>query len=422
MSSLLINNVRIYNRDEQIDCLVVDGKIKQLEPKIDKRKAEKVIDANGLTMIPGGIDIHVHFRVPGNEEKEDWKTGSAAALAGGITTVMDMPNNSPSIITAALLKKKIALAKKDSKIDFGCYIAITKDNLLEIEAAKLIACGVKVYYGSTTGDILMNDLDTLRALFELDLPIPILIHAEDENMIEFNRAELKDYDGVDIHEKIRSREAAIKALETIIPLVQETTGHAHITHISTADELELMKQAKDDGINITCDTAPHYLAFTEEDVAKKGHLLKVNPPIRTQADVDALWAGLADGSIDVVASDHAPHLLKEKQIENYNDVPSGLPGVQTILPFLLDNISDEFSLDRLVEVISSRPADMFKLENKGKIDIGATADLVLFDDSKPTKITNKAMKSKCGWTPWDKQTFATSIEYVIKGGKVSFSL
>jgi dihydroorotase len=414
--SLLIQNARMPD-GSKVDCLIERDRITQLQESITA-DAQTRIDARGKTLLPGMIDAHVHFRVPGNPEKEDFTTGGAAAIAGGVTTVLAMPNTNPPITSAIQVATQHEQMDRQLPIFGMTYIGATTDNLDQILQAEKEVCGVKVYYGTTTGSLTMNDDAALEALLASDFQKPIVIHAEDDDIIEEYSQQLKGYDGADIHSRIRDRSAAIQALETVLALVKKTGAtNVHITHMTTAQELDMIAQAKKDGVNITCDVTPHHLAFTTEDYHTQGHLLRVNPPIRTQEDVDALWKGVKDGTIDMIASDHAPHLLSEKNGE-YAEVASGVPGVETSLPFLLDRIGKGFSLERVVELVAAHPAQRFGLTDRGVIEEGAFADVILVDKKGKTKITNDTVKSKAAWSPWDGTVFQWSIDTVISRGKI----
>lgn len=421
MSTLLIKNVELYNQKEPVDILIQDEHIARIAAAIEET-ADQVIDATGKTAIPGVIDVHVHFRVPGGEHKEDWQTGSQAALHGGVTTVFDMPNNTPSITTAELLQKKIEQITPVAGIDFGCYIGATNDNIDELREAAKTACGVKVYYGETTGDIVMNDPAVLKKVFELNLPIPIVIHAEDNQIIQKNMEQYKEegYHEYDVHGRIRDRSAAITALETILPLLHGTHAKVHITHMSTKEELELVRQAKSEKLNVTCDVTPHHLGFSIEDMKEKGWWLKMNPPLREQEDIQALWDGVISGDIDMIATDHAPHTRQEKGHADYWQVPSGVPGIETSLLFMLEARSEELPLERIVELMSVNPAQRFGLSHKGVIEEGAQADIVLLNLDTNTTLRVEDLQSKSQWSPWEGKEFSASIEQVIRRGKPQY--
>lgn len=415
--SLLIKNVGIPGRLNKADCFVEHGKIVAIEDVIS-HSADEVVNGAGLTLLPGMIDVHVHLRVPGNPEKEDWITGSAAAIAGGVTTVCDMPNTNPAVTLASDVASKDEHMNAQMNVNAHSYIGATTENLQEVIDSEDLACGVKVYWGSTTGPLTMNDPAILEQLMAAGLKMPIVIHAEDDAIIAQETEKLREYHGSDIHSKARPPEAAASALNTILSLVKKTGAkNVHITHMTTAGEVDMIRAAKADGVHVTCDVTPHHLAFSVDDYDRLGTRLKVNPPVRNTTDVAALWAALTDGTVDMVASDHAPHLLAEKD-QDYWSAPSGVPGLETSLPFLLDRVGNGFSLERLIEVTSTAPAKRFGLEDRGEIAVGKRADVTLVDLTGKTKITNDTIQSKCGWSPWDGVTFRGSIEHVIVGGKI----
>ena len=418
MGSLLLKNIRKWDSPKITDCLIIDGKIAIWSPK---QKNQNSIDCTGYIALPSGIDPHVHFRTPGQEEKEDWHTGSQAALQGGVTTVFDMPNNTISIDTVQKLQAKKAIIKKSAQIHYALYIGATNTNLEEVKKADGKAIGVKVYYGASTGDLLLDNDEALKALFEANLQMPIVLHAEKDSIITAQAKKLKKYTGKDIHGKIRNREAAIRALKTILPLIKKTGAKVHVTHMSTAEELNLVRQAKKDALNITCDVTPHHLTFTEEDVLKQGFRLKVNPPIRTRKDVEALWRGIQDGTIDMIASDHAPHTLAEKENRDYWKVPSGVPGVEMIISVLLNkHIEKKISWNRIQQLTSKNAAKRFQFPHTD-LSKGSNANMVLIDPKKKRIIERKNIRSKCRWSPWEGYKLHGSIAMTLLEGKVVFS-
>lgn len=422
MSTLLIKHAQLPNRKTPADVLIRDGVINQVSQSITV-SADSIIDATGLLLIPGMVDTHVHLRVPGEEYKEDFVTGSASALSGGVTTVCDMPNNKPPITTVAQLQEKIAQAKKEGAVDIRCFIGATKDNMDELKAAEGIAVGVKVapYFTGVDGTKLIDDDASLEKLFAMRLKMPVVVHCEDERMVGEHSVKLRQYGGADIHSRLRSVDSAVTALKRIISIVKKTDSAVHITHVSSKRELSLITKAKKDRIRITCDVTPHHLTFTDRDVVSRGHTLKVNPPVRSEADVAALWDGLVSGTVDCVATDHAPHTWEEKTAESYWDVPSGLPGLDTALLLMLDRVDDEyFTLQRMIEVTSTMPAKLFGLSGLGSLNKGSTADLVLVNMHAPTVITRPYLHTKAQWSPWMGYLFRATIRTVIRGGAVAF--
>lgn len=403
------------------DIVIRDGRIQGIVEKYEG-STEREIQGKGLIALPGGIDVHVHFRTPGLTSKEDWITGSQVALSGGYTTVLDMPNTIPPAISHQDVAEKYALIHRDARLHFGCYIGATLDNFNEIIEAQEIACGVKVYYGTSTGSLTMNNREVLKRLFNANFSFPIVIHAEDDQCIAAHATEYAGYTGDDLHSKIRDRDAAIQAVSEIIDLVRETAAeNVHITHITTAEEVELIRDAKKEGLRITCDVTPHHLIFTTLDYGVHHNHIKVNPPVRTEEDRAALWEGLYDHTIDMVASDHAPHTLTEKAQTAYAQAPSGIPSLQTELLVLLEHLSERFTIEDVVRVTASNPSRCFHLNDRGFLSPRLRADIVLIDPHMETHLTKESMYSKCGWSPWEGRTFPHSIAYTLVDGEVRYT-
>lgn len=409
----ILKNVRPFYQEEAADCVIEDGKIVAFEKAGSIRgNSDDICDCAGLILLPGIVDSHVHFRTPGEEQKEDWQSGSAAALFGGVTTVLDMPNNIVPITTKKLLEEKIAfITEQKPKVHFGCYIGATDDNLDEVVASQDIACGVKVYMGKTTGDLVMNNQEALQKLCAANLSIPIVVHAEDDAIIA-------QHASATTHAERRPREAAVLALQRVLAAMRKTSAKVHITHIATRDEVELIAAAKQEGLDITCDVTPHHLLLFPKFLKKLGNYAKVNPPIRGKDDNDALWHGLEDGVIDMIASDHAPHLLSEKQQDDEKKVPSGIPGVETLFPLMLNNLGNAFSLSKIVMMTATAPAERFGLKDRGRLAVGARADLVLVNISKEHRLTREGFHSKAGWSPWEGEKLRGSIEKVLVDGEI----
>ncbi|MCW1930600.1 MAG: dihydroorotase [Candidatus Kerfeldbacteria bacterium] len=379
---------------------------------------ESEYNAKGLFAFPGGIDMHVHFRIPGNPEKENWVSGSRVALAAGYTTVCDMPNTTPATISVRAVEEKKALIQRDAKVRAELYIGATSDNLDEIIAAQDMVCGVKVYYGTSTGNLTMNDPEALRELFEARLRVPIVIHAEDDACIEKHAQELATYSGVDKHSKVRDKDAAITAVRDIIALIKETGAtNVHITHVTTAEEIALIQQAQNEGVHITCDVAPHHLTFTIDDYERLHGQLQVNPPVRTHEDVEALWQGIRAGVVSCIASDHAPHTLKEKKSDH---APSGIPSLHVELLLLLEHASSDFSYADIMHLTSTFPAQLLGFTDRGAIEKGKRADITLIDPAIHTSITKENMHSACGWSPWKGKTFSHSIAATFVDGQLFY--
>ena len=397
-----------------------------------KNAGAEVVDCSGLHMMAGGIDAHVHFREPGLTHKADMQTESLAAVHGGVTSVMDMPNTNPATVTAEALKGKIELAKEKAYTKTAFHIGATNDNAQEIctmvqegDAQTGIMpediAGVKVFMGSSTGNMLVDSSDTLGRLFSIKEK-PVLVHCEDEATIKANLEKAVEKYGEEIpfteHENIRSRMACIKSSIKALELAIKYGTKLVLCHISTKEEAEMVRAAKLNNPEIIAETSCNYLWFCNEDYTRLGSLVKCNPSVKTQNDREALIKALADGVIDTIGSDHAPHLLSEKE-GKYRQAPSGLPTIQQSLPVLLTIAHEnEIPLTRITSAFSEKAAELYGL-NRGKIAEGYEADLVLFDNEACFTVRNEDQKSKCGWTPYEGQTLRGVIKAVyINGNKI----
>ena len=414
MSSTLIVNARLVNegREYDGDLRIEDGRIGQIGAGLSARGGETVIDARGRRLLPGMIDDQVHFREPGMEYKADMATESAAAVAGGLTTFMDMPNTSPPTLDAAALEDKYRRAAGRAWGNFGFYMGASNDNLAAIQSLDpLTAPGVKVFMGASTGNMLVDDPVTLDAIFR-DVPTPIITHCEDTPMINAELARYQAKYGDDIparfHPDIRSREACKKSTELAISLARKHNTRLHVLHISTADELALFQAGPIEGKRITAETCIHFLRFDREDYEKLGHLIKCNPAIKDPADREALIRAVAEDVIDVLATDHAPHTLEEKA-RPYTSAPSGLPLVQFALNAALELVHEgRLSTAQVVDKFAHAPAKLFDVANRGFLREGYAADLVLIDDV-PYTVQREDVLSKCGWSPFEGRTFHSRI-------------
>ena len=389
----------------------------------------EVWNLEGKHIIAGGIDAHVHFREPGRTHKADMQTESKAAIAGGITSVFDMPNTSPATISAERLKDKIQHAKGRTAAKIGFHIGATNINASEIislvrngdPATGLKPediAGVKIFMGSSTGNMLVDEKETLDELFSISAK-PVLVHCEDEATIKANLAAAVEKYGEDIpfreHENIRSRRACIKSSIKALELAIKHGTQLVLCHISTKEEIEMTRAAKANNPGIIAETSCNYLWFSNEDYLTLGSRVKCNPSVKTPDDRKALRDALANGLIDTIGSDHAPHLLSEKD-GSYVKAPSGLPSIQQSLPVLLTIAREEdIPLTRIASVFSEKAADLYKL-NRGKIKRGYEADLVIFDYEKEFIVRNEDQFSKCGWTPYDGVTLRGVIENVLIDG------
>ncbi len=389
-----LRNCRLAD-DSIVDIGIVNGQIKSIGSVTD---AERETDIGGKLVIPGVIDAHVHFREPGAAYKEDWLSGSHAAVAGGVTTVIDMPNNTPSIINQQTLNQKRELAEK-SVVNYGFYLGATKDNLAAIQEATNIA-GVKIYMGSSTGNLLVAEDEEIEALLEFP-NIQWVVHAEDEEVITNNKITYAQETNPAVHSKVREREAATAAVERLIAIVKKTGAKVHICHISTLEEIKLIKKAKTAGLPITCEVSPHHLFLNTIAYEKRGNFVKVNPPLRTEKDNEALWKAVQSGVIDIIATDHAPHTIDEKSRE-YKQAPAGIPEVQTSLPLMLNAMNKGLiTIQQLIARMANAPATLYAIEKRGFIKKGFYADLTVIDTDAIKIVSKKDVKSKCEWSPYE---------------------
>ena len=428
MTSTLIVNARLVNEGREFDgdLRFADGLITEIGSSLSARDGEQVIDAAGRRLLPGMIDDQVHFREPGMEYKADIASESAAAVAGGLTSFMDMPNTNPPTLDATALEDKYRRAAGRSRANYGFYMGASNDNLAAVRAIDPRATpGLKVFMGASTGNMLVDDPDTLDAIFR-DTPVPIITHCEDTPMIDANLAAFKAKYGDDIpvecHPDIRSREACIKSTRLALSLARKHGTQLHVLHISTADELALFEQGplvRADGSRkkITAETCVHFTRFARTDYARLGNLIKCNPAIKDEADREAITAALADDVLDVLATDHAPHTWEEKQ-KPYAQAPSGLPLVQYALVAALERVHEgKLTREQVVQKFAHAPAQLFDVEERGFLREGYFADLVLVDDE-PFTVKREDVLSKCGWSPFEGTTFRSRIAATWVNGQL----
>ncbi len=426
MSKFLIKNAIIVNENKQIegDVLIENDIIKKIASNISDAKAT-VIDAAGKYLLPGIIDDQVHFREPGLTHKGTIATESRAAVAGGITTYMEQPNTNPQTTTIAKLEEKHALGAASSFANYSFLFGGTNDNLEEIKKLDKNACsGIKLFLGSSTGNMLVDNEDVIEKIFS-NTQMVISAHCEDEATIKNNMAAFKETYGDDIpmnaHPLIRSAKACYISSSKAIALAKKTGARFHVFHLSTAREIELFRNdipLKDK--KITAEVCLHHLWFSDEDYAAKGSLIKWNPAVKTAEDRAALWEAFLDDRIDVFATDHAPHTLEEKD-NKYVDAPSGGPLVQHALPAMLEKYHEGvISLEKMVEKMCHNPAILFEIEKRGYIREGYFADLVLVDLNNPWAVTKENSAYKCGWSPFEGNSFRSKISHTFVNGHLAY--
>ncbi len=432
MADWLIRNARLVNegREYEGDLRVRGERIDEIGTGLTARPGEQVLDAHGRWLMPGMIDDQVHFREPGLTHKGDQATESAAAVAGGITSFMDMPNTRPPTLDSAALEEKYARAAGRCRGNYGFYLGASNDNIAAIRALDPKAApGIKVFMGASTGNMLVDDPATLDAIFR-DAPVPIITHCEDTPMIEAAQTAAKARFGDDVpvsmHPDIRSREACLKSSRLAVSLARKHGARLHVLHVSTADELALFEPGPlldADGRlrkHISAETCIHFLRFSREDYAERGTFIKCNPAIKDASDRDALIAALADGRIDVLATDHAPHTLEEKQ-QPYLSAPSGLPLVQEALVAALELVHEK-KLDaaQVVQKFAHAPAQLFDLAERGFLREGFFADLVLVDPFTGYTVERGNVLSKCGWSPFEGTRFSSRVAATFVNGELAW--
>lgn len=427
MATILIKSATIINEGTQStgDVFIKDGIIEQIASTINKT-ADKEINAEGLHLLPGCIDDQVHFREPGLTHKADIYTESRAAVAGGITSFMEMPNTVPNTLTQRLLEDKYQIAAKTSLANYSFFMGAANDNLEEVlRTDTRNVCGIKVFMGSSTGNMLVDNEKTLEDIFQ-NSPMLIATHCEDEEIIQRNLTRFKHEYGENItpamHPLIRSTEACYASSNVAIELARRYNSRLHILHISTAEETQLFDNKiplKDK--KITAEACIHHLWFCDEDYASKGNWIKWNPAIKAASDREAILQAVLNDHIDVIATDHAPHTIEEK-MKPYLQAPSGGPLVQHALIAMLELYhQDKISLEKIVEKMAHNPAICFQVEKRGFIREGYWADLVLVDLQKKQEVTRSEVLSKCGWSPFEGITFNSSVVHTLISGRLAYS-
>jgi len=426
MDKLLITNSRLINEGEtrDADVLVVGDRIEKIAASIDADEGAEVIDAGGRFLMPGMVDDQVHFREPGLTHKGDLATESAAAVAGGITSFMDMPNVNPLTTTSEALADKYRVAENRCSANYGFYLGGTNQNIEEIK--KLVvgeACGIKVFMGASTGDMLVDDPAVLEQIFE-HAPVMVVTHCEDSPTIWANEAQAKKKFGEDVpmseHPKIRSAAACLQSSSMAIDLARRHDALLHVLHLTTAIEMDLFSRAHRSEKRITAEVCVHHLWFDESRYAELGTRIKCNPAIKSATDREALIAALNEGRIDIIATDHAPHTADEKN-GSYFKAPAGLPLVQHALLTLFDLAkAGEVSHELIVDRACHASADLFGVRDRGYVREGYFADLVIVDTDRPYKVDQSNVLCKCHWSPFEGHTFSSTIDTTIVNGVVAY--
>jgi dihydroorotase len=427
----LLKNAKIVNEGKIVSGHVLIenetiAKIFKVEDDITSLETiNEVVDVKGNYLLPGVIDDQVHFREPGLTHKANIQTESRAAVAGGITSFMEMPNTVPNTLTQELLQDKYDIAEKTSYANYSFYMGASNDNIEEVlKTDPKTVCGVKVFMGSSTGNMLVDNPDTLEELFS-KCKLLIAAHCEDETTIRNNMAAYKEKYGEDVpvtcHPEIRSEEACYKSSSFAIQLAKKHNTRFHLFHLSTAKELELLENKTPlKEKRITAEACVHHLWFSDEDYKTKGNFIKWNPAVKKASDRDAILQAVLDNTIDVIATDHAPHTLEEKQ-KSYFEAPSGGPLVQHALVAMLEHYHNgKISLEKIVEKMSHAVADCFHIENRGFIREGYFADFVVVDLNNPWTVEKSNILYKCGWSPFEDTTFKSKVLKTFVNGTLVY--
>lgn len=404
-------------QEQKADIAILDGRIALIKESI-KDPALKTIKASGLHALPGVIDSQVHFREPGLTHKEDLETGTRAAILGGVTTIFEMPNTNPPTTTREAFADKLARAKDRAHANYAFFIGAGHDNINEMSnLERLSHCsGIKIFMGSSTGTLLVEDDESLEKILNQGSR-RVIIHSEDEMRLRDRKHIATENADVHFHPVWRDVETAVQSTQRLLKIARKTGRKVHVLHVSTGEEMDLLMNAKDIA---TVEVLPQHLTlYAPECYDRLGTYAQQNPPIREKRHMDRIWKAVLDGTVDVIGSDHAPHTREEKD-RPYPASPSGVPGVQTLVPIMLNHVHNgRLSLVRFVEMVSENPRRVFGIKNKGRLQEGFDADVTLVDLKKEKTIENKWIASRCGWTPFDGMTVTGWMTHTIVGGHIA---
>lgn len=416
--SSLICQARILRSEGEFqigDVAIENGKIDRIASEID-RADHTIIDGRGLTLLPGVIDPQVHFREPGLEHKEDLDTASRACARGGVTSFLEMPNTKPLTTTQAILNDKLALAARKSLVNYGFFIGATPENLPDLLTARP-TCGIKIFMGSMHGDLLVSAEEELEPIFANGSRL-IAVHAEDHARILERRQLFAGNTDPAVHSEIQDETAALNATKLALKLSKKYQRRLHILHLSTGIEAEYLRENKPSWVST--EVTPQHLLLSTEDYARIGTLAQMNPPLRSPGNQEILWKALLDGVIDCIATDHAPHTLAEKA-KGYPNTPSGMPGVETSLPLMLtEAMKGRCSVARVSNWMSTAPARLYKIKNKGVIAPGYDADLILVDLDNYRPVLREELQTKCGWSPFEGWNLTGWPVMTMVNGSIAF--
>ncbi len=395
MKTLFRNAEAVIGREVVRTNVLVEGSTIVAVDAPASATADEVVDCTGLHLLPGVVDDQVHFRDPGITHKEDLFTASCACAAGGVTSFLEMPNTIPNTVSQAALEAKLALASRKSVVNYGFFVGATETNTAELKHAHRTP-GIKIFIGSSTGNLLVDEQEALERIFA-ETSLTICVHAEDETLLQANKARIGETSDLHDHSRIRNHEVAMIATRRAMDLAFRHKHPLHVLHVSTGDETDVLAEHRN---LVTAEACVHHIFLSVDDYDRLGTLAQMNPSLKNRDDNRRIWQALKDRRLQVIATDHAPHLLSEKA-RPYPQSPSGVPGVQTMLPMLLNQVAaGECSLVDVVEWMCEAPARVWDMVGKGRIAVGADADLVLVDMKKVHEVRNEEQLTKCGWSVW----------------------
>ena len=423
----LIKNGLVVNENiiEKKDILISNNIIEKFEPDIKIEEDYRIIECEGMIIFPGLIDDQVHFREPGLTHKGNIFSESRAAVAGGVTSYFEMPNTNPQTTNLTELYKKFDVASKNSLANYSFMFGGTNSNFEEIKKLNFNEIpAIKIFLGSSTGDMLVDDYSVIKDIMKFS-PVPLVVHSEDENIIKRNLKDYKEKFGdaipIEFHPKIRSQEACLQSTKRIIELAIECDSRLHVFHLSTGSESELFDIIPLNQKKITSEVCIHHLTFTDDDYSNKGSFIKWNPAVKSKSDRDQLWKALNEDRIDIVATDHAPHTLEEKNNE-YTSCPSGGPLVQHSLIVMFEHfLNNRISLEKLVQKMCHNPAILFNIKKRGFIKKGYYADIVVLDPNEKQVVTEESILYKCGWSPFLGDSFSSKVKYTFVNGHLAYN-
>lgn len=423
----LIKNGLVVNENiiEKKDILISNNIIEKFERDIQIKEDYKIIDCEGMLIFPGLIDDQVHFREPGLTHKGNIFSESRAAVAGGVTSYFEMPNTNPQTTNLTELSKKFDVASKNSLANYSFMFGGTNSNFEEIKKLNFNEIpAIKIFLGSSTGDMLVDDYSVIKEIMKFS-PVPLVVHSEDENIIKRNLKDYKERFGdaipIEFHPKIRSQEACLQSTKRIIELALECDSRLHVFHLSTGLESKLFDILPLNQKKITSEVCIHHLTFTDDDYSKKGSFIKWNPAVKSKNDRDQLWKALNEDRIDIVATDHAPHTIDEKN-NKYTSCPSGGPLVQHSLIVMFEHfLNNRISLEKLVQKMCHNPAILFNIKKRGFIKKGYYADIVVLDPNEKQVVTEESILYKCGWSPFLGDSFSSKVKYTFVNGHLAYN-